>query len=113
MTLLTRLHGRLVPPGREVDILRKLPLVTLVGSAITAANSIIVRLLPGSAGTDAAKHVMTVDIFTIASTITFWVAMGTIAIGCVVVHVMKGPAYVADAYAVEHADRPAAVISDS
>jgi hypothetical protein len=32
----------------------------------------------------------------------------TVAIGCVVVWVMKGPAYVADAYPVSHANRPAA-----
>ena len=30
----------------------------------------------------------------------------TVAIGCVVVHIMKGPAYVADGLPVSHADRP-------
>jgi hypothetical protein len=37
-----------------------------------------------------------------------WTAVLTIAIGCVVVIVMKGPAYVADGLAVSHSDQPRA-----
>ena len=106
MNLFKRLHGRLEPPGRELLILRKLPRVGLIGTLIPIALSIIVRLQPATPGLDAAKHIRTVDIFAIATTITFWTAIFTVAIGCVIVHIMKGPAYVADAYPVEHADRP-------
>jgi hypothetical protein len=107
MGLFNKLHGRRVPPGREVQILKKLPRITLVGCGVIAALSVLVRVLPPEPGVDVAKHVSTVDIFAIASGVTFLTAVFTVAIGCVVVHVMKGPAYVADAYPVEHADEPA------
>ena len=35
-----------------------------------------------------------------------WAAVLTIAIGCVIVWLMKGPAYVADGYEVSHSDKP-------
>jgi hypothetical protein len=38
---------------------------------------------------------------------TVWTAVLTIAIGCFVVVVMKGPAYVADRYPLQDADEPA------
>jgi len=99
-------HGRLVPPGLELTILRKLPIVTLLGSLIPAGLALLVRLLPPTPGVDAAKHIRTVDIFAIATEITFLTGVFTVAIGAVVVHVMKGPAYLADSYPVSHSDRP-------
>ena len=33
-------------------------------------------------------------------------AVLTVAIGCVIVAIMKGPAYAADSFPVEHSDRP-------
>ena len=107
MGLFNKLHGRRVPPGLEVKILRRLPRITLIGALLIGALSALVRVLPPQPGVDAAKHINSVDIFAIASAITFLTAVFTVAIGCVVVHVMKGPAYVADAYPVQHADRPA------
>ena len=53
-----------------------------------------------------AKQVRSVDIFCIASLITVWTAIFTVAIGCIVVFIMKGPAYAADSYDVSHSDRP-------
>lgn len=107
MRLFKKLHGRLVPPGLEVQILRQLPRITLIGTLLIAALSALVRVLPPQPGVDVAKHINSVDIFAIASAITFLTAVFTVAIGCVVVHVMKGPAYVADAYPVQHSDQPA------
>ena len=106
MDLFKRLHNRVERPGLELLILRKLPRITLLGTLLPAALSVLVRVLPPQPGVDVAKHIRSVDIFAIATTVTFWTAVLTVAIGCVVVHVMKGPAYVADAYPVEHADRP-------
>ena len=106
MKLFNRLHGRLEPPGREVLILRQLPRIGGVGTLVLVALSFLVRVLPPQPGVDTAKHIRTVDIFAIATTVTLWTAIFTVAIGCVVVHIMKGPAYVADAYPVEHADQP-------
>ena len=107
MNPFTRLHGRRAPPGLEWKILKKLPLVTAVGLLIPIALSVLVRVWPAESGIDIAKHVQTVDIFAIAAAITFLTAVLTLAIGCIVVYIMKGPAYVADAYPLQHADRPA------
>ena len=71
------------------------------------ALAILVRMLPPEPGVNIAKHIRSVDIFAIASAITFFTAVFTIAIGCVIVYIMKGPAYVADAYPLQHSDRPA------
>jgi hypothetical protein len=106
MKWLTKLHGRRTPPGREVQILRKLPLITFVGTLAVLALPVIVRFWPGQPGVDTAKHIRSVDIFAIAAEITLLVTVFTVAIGCVVVHIMKGPAYVADSLEVSHADRP-------
>jgi len=107
MGLFRKRHGRLVPPGLELQILRKLPRITLVGALLIAMLSVLVRVIPPQPGVDVAKHINSVDIFAIASAITFLTAVFTVAIGCVVVHIMKGPAYMADSYPVEHADTPA------
>ena len=107
MDLFKKLHGRRVPPGLEWQILRKLPRITFVGLLIPVALAVLVRVWPPQPGVDIAKHVKSVDIFAIATTITFLTAVLTVAIGCIVVYVMKGPAYVADAYPLQHSDRPA------
>ena len=106
MNWLTRIHGRKTPPGLEVDILRKLPRITLLGTLTILALPVIVRLWPAQPGIDSAKHIKSVDIFAIATEITLITAVVTVAIGCVIVHIMKGPAYVADSFPVSHADRP-------
>ncbi len=75
---------------------------------IPVALAILVRVLPPEPGVNIAKHIKSVDIFAIASAITFFTAVFTVAIGCIIVYIMKGPAYVADAYPLQHSDRPAA-----
>jgi hypothetical protein len=107
MNPFTRLHGRRDPPGLEWRILKKLPHITAVGLLIPVVLSVLVRILPHDPSINIAKHVKTVDIFAIAAAITFLTAVLTLAIGCIVVYIMKGPAYVADAYPLQHADRPA------
>ena len=105
--LFKRLHGRQTPPGLEWEIFKRLPKALALGTAIPLGLSILVRILPAAeAGIDAAKRVTSVDIFVFATLLTFWTAVFTVAIGCVVVHIMKGPAYVADAYPVSHASKP-------
>ena len=91
----------------ELRILRRLPVVTLVASLAVLALPVLARLMPLEPGVDPSKAARTVDIFAIATEITLLVAAFTVAIGCVVVHIMKGPAYAADSMPVQHADRPA------
>ena len=107
MNLFNKLHARREPPGLEWQILRKLPRVTLLGLMLPVALAILVRILPPEPGVNLAKHIKSVDIFAIASAITFFTAVFTVAIGCIIVYIMKGPAYVADAYPLQHSDRPA------
>jgi len=107
MNLFNKLHARREPPGLEWQILRKLPRVTLVGLMLPVALAVLVRILPPEPGVNLAKHIKSVDIFAIASAITFFTAVFTVAIGCIIVYIMKGPAYVADAYPLQHSDRPA------
>lgn len=106
MELFRKRHERLVAPGLELTILRKLPFVALAGSLIPASLAVLVRALPPAQGVDAAKHIRTVDIFAIATEISFLSGLFTVAIGAIVVHIMKGPAYLADSYPVSHADKP-------
>lgn len=106
MNWLRKIHGRRVPPGKELRILRRLPLMTLSGTLLVLALPVLVRVMPAQPGVDPAKHIKSVDIFAIATEITLLTAVFTVAIGCVIVHIMKGPAYVADELPVEHSDRP-------
>lgn len=101
-----RLHDRCEPPGLEWSILRRLPKALLIGTLIPVSLSILARAVPYAQGVDRAKSVMSIDIFSVATALTFWTAVLTVAIGCIVVAIMKGPAYVADAYPLVDAGRP-------
>jgi len=106
MDWLRKIEGRQTPPGVEMRILKKLPRITLVGTLIVLAMPLLVRILPPDPAVDVAKQVRSVDIFAIAAQISFITLVFTVAIGCVVVHIMKGPAYAADSMPVEHSDHP-------
>jgi hypothetical protein len=106
MNWLRKIEGRQTPSGIELQILKKLPRITLVGTLLVLAMPVLVRILPPDPAVDMAKKVRSVDIFAIAAEISFITLVVTIAIGCVVVHIMKGPAYAADSMPVEHSDRP-------
>lgn len=47
-----------------------------------------------------------VDIMCIATAVTVGTAVSTVAIGCLIVLVMKAPGYVADAYDLVDSERP-------
>ena len=95
------------PSGLEWRILRKLPMVTLAGTLIPLFCYLFAVAFPAPAeGTSVAKYLMGIEIVAIASVITVWTAVFTIAIGCVVVVLMKGPGYVADRYDLIDADEP-------
>jgi len=107
MKFLKKVYGRVEPPGMEMKILKLLPKVALVGTTVPALLAVLARLMINDgAAAEIAKQVRSVDIFCIASLITVWTAILTVAIGCVVVFIMKGPAYAADSYDVSHSDRP-------
>jgi hypothetical protein len=100
-----RLHNHRHPAGLERVILRKLPKVLLGGIFVPIFMAILVRLIPLS-GTAAeiAKYQTSVDILAISLMFMVCSAAFTVTIGCVVVMLMKGPAYVADAYELGDSD---------
>ena len=106
--LFRKLHTHRSPPGLERVIWRRLPLAFL-GSVLVPVGLVVgTRWFPPD-GPDylVAKTTATVDIFAFALGLTAVTAVVTVAIGCIVVMIMKGPAYVADGYSLDAADRPA------
>jgi hypothetical protein len=106
MNWLRKVEARQTPSGAEILILKRLPRITLVGTLLVLAMPVLVRILPPDPAVDVAKQVRSVDIFAIAAEISLVTLVMTVAIGCVIVHIMKGPAYAADSLPVEHSDRP-------
>ena len=96
------------PAGLERRILHLLPRILWLGTALSALLAGLMRLLPWSGSeVEVATRITTVDIYLIGVVIFHWTAVLTVAIGAFIVLVMKGPAYVADAYPLNDADRPA------
>ncbi len=106
MQLFQKLPGsRREPPGLERRIMAKLPLLLAAGTAIPLFCYIIADRFPPSDIT-AEKYVTGVGIAAIAAALTAWTAAFTTAIGCLIVMIMKGPAYVADRYPLIDAEEP-------
>lgn len=101
------LHERRTPPGLECKLLKKMHWAVLAATLAPLLLAVSARVFsndPYAPG--AAKALASVDIFCIAVAITLCTAIFTVAIGCVVVHIMKGPAYLADSLEVEPKKNP-------
>ncbi len=108
MNWLGKLPGfQQTPYGFEWRLLRMLPNVLVAGSILPVLMAFLARFLfvQGSAA-EIERHVQTFDFVMVGLVIFIWTSVLTIAIGCVIVWLMKGPAYVADAYEVSHSDKP-------
>ena len=102
-----KLHNQHHPAGLEWVILKMLPKILGAGIFIPLLLSIFVRLFPFERpAAELAKLYMSIDILSIALFFSVISAVITVAIGCVIVVLMKGPAYVADAYDLNDADKP-------
>lgn len=96
MNLFNRLPGfPRTPAGKERLILRWLPRTFLLGTLLLGLPSLLVRLI---ASPDDALLVMTTDIYVIGLIILHWTVVLTVGIAAFIIMMMKGPAYVADAY---------------
>lgn len=108
MRWLQRLPGtRREPAGREWWLWRRLPAVLAWGTALPLALGALLWAtaapLPGNA-TDAGLWLW---LYRLAGLVLLhWTLVGTLALGCVIVMVMKGPGYVADAYPPPGRDAP-------
>ena len=107
MNWLNKLPGSIrSASGLEWAIWRKLPVIWLCGTALPL---LVVGMLHWlSADTSAAEQrwLQMADYVVAGVVIFHWTAVLTVAIGCVVVMLMKGPGYVADALEVSHSDHP-------
>jgi hypothetical protein len=104
MAWLTKLPGfRRAPAGLEWAVLRRLPLITLVGTLLP----VVVALAAGAwLGETDPKLATLLQIVLVAVLVLHWTVVFTVALLCVIVWIAKGPAYVADAYVLPDADRP-------
>jgi hypothetical protein len=105
-TLLNILPGfQTCPPGAERKILRNIPLLLGLGSLLIFIPSFIGRMFAQNTYLHiSAASVKMYDILGIGTLIVYWLAIFTITIGAILVSLMKGPAYVADAYPMEDLD---------
>ena len=107
MSWFNKLHNRTQPAGLERQILNKLPYVLIGGTLLPAYIAISTRMLFILTPEDQIEKIISfVDILSIGVVITLWTAVFTIAIGCVMVVVMKGPVYVADSFPLPDSNKP-------
>jgi hypothetical protein len=93
--------------GLEWTLWRRLPLIFLVGTALPLAAAVALHLLSAQTSSAELRWLQTMD-YVVAGVVVFhWTAVFTLAIGCVVVMLMKGPGYVADdPMELSHSDQP-------
>lgn len=102
MNLFNRLPGfTRTPPGQERLILRWLPRTLLFGTLLLAIPSLWARLLVSA---DDPMAVTTTDIYVISLIILHWTVVLTVGIAAFIVMMMKGPAYIADAYPMDESE---------
>jgi len=106
-----KLHNHRSPPGLERVLLRKIPKYLLGSIAIPLFMVLLVRLPPvenlvASTAEEIVKLHTTIDFLAVAIFFSILPILLTLLIGCIIVVLMKGPAYVADAYELSDADRP-------
>jgi hypothetical protein len=95
------------PYGLEWRILRLMPQAALAGTALPALMAFAARyLIGGNTAAEVARNLQRFDFMMIGLVILLWTLVVTVTIGCVIVWIMKGPAYVADGLPVSHSDAP-------
>lgn len=108
MNWLRKLPGhKQTPYGFEWRLLRLMPTVCIAGTVLPALAAFVARfLITGSSEAELVRRIQMFDFLMIGLVIFIWTLVLTLAIGCVIVWLMKGPAYVADGYEVSHSDEP-------
>jgi hypothetical protein len=101
MNLFNKLPG-FVPsaPGLEHLIWRRLPAILLWGTLLPLVLACMNHVLsPAAPESGASNSALLLWDYTMAGVVAVhWTLVLTVALGCFIVRVMKGPAYVADAY---------------
>lgn len=95
------------PAGLEWRLFRKLPRLTLLGLCVLGGMWLVLRLWPFAGDAAFIVHKMqTFEYALIGLTIFHLTMVFTVAFGCVIVMIMKGPQYTSDSYELQDADRP-------
>jgi hypothetical protein len=107
MQLFRKIDDHCEPPGMERVVLRKLPTYLAGGTMVPALVAVFGRISPPEgAPLVIAKQIGIIDYVALGAVFTVWTAALTVAIGCLVVIIMKGPTYAADSYPMEDPDHP-------
>ncbi len=95
------------PYGFEWRVLRLMPTVLVAGTLLPAVMALAGRFfITGHNAAELTRNIQIFDFMLIGLVIFIWTLVMTISIGCVIVWLMKGPAYVADGFEVSHSDQP-------
>ena len=93
------------PAGLEWRLLKRLPAIWGWGTLAAAAPAALLWLAtPALAATAADRQAYTTIYLLLGCIGVHWSLVLAVAIGCAIVWVMKGPAYVADAYPMPERD---------
>ena len=108
MNLFNRLSGfSRTPAGFERDVLRALPALLWSGTLLICLPSLAIYCWTWLADHAIAFQSLTMlHIYSVSAVILHWTVLFTVAIAAFIVMVMKGPAYVADAYPLNDSDAP-------
>jgi hypothetical protein len=108
MNWLNKLSGfKRAPHGLEWRLLRMMPKMCFVSTVLPALAALLARFfMTGSTEAELVRRIQVFDYLMIGLVLFVWTMILTLAIGCAIVWLMKGPAYVADGYALPHSDRP-------
>jgi hypothetical protein len=100
-------------PGLEWALWKKLPWIGLVGTLLPLALVALAYWAAPESPSPAAERALTQWFYiAIGVVVLHWTLVLTAAIGCVIVMLMKGPAFVADGLEVQHTDQPGSPTSD-
>jgi hypothetical protein len=87
------------PAGREWLIWKRLPMLLCWGTAVPALLALVLYGTAPDGASAIQEREMWLRIYQLLGLVVLhWTLVLTLAIGCAIVMVMKGPAYVADAY---------------
>ena len=96
------------PAGLEWTLWKRLPAILGWGTALPVLLAVAWHLASPDVPTPAQERsLLLVDYVVAGVVVLHWTVVLTLAIGCIIVMLMKGPAYVADAYPLNDSDRPA------
>jgi hypothetical protein len=95
------------PHGLEWRLLRLMPTMCVAATLLPALAAVLARfVMAGSNEAELVRNIQVFDFLMIGLVLFFWSLILTLAIGCVIVWLMKGPAYVADGYRLPYSDEP-------